>query len=186
MTNLIWKRYIAPAQHRWFLPDRIPTVGEVRGKATLFRRFGTTGDGSKGTGWNPKTFGFDASWWKYNTPEDDHERFNVQDWFDFNSPKDIRTKIKYIDDQIQRAVAFNSTTSASLPDTAKLFLNFCSESNFFNPLCWPQPIALQVNRTIESVSPTMGLIILDYAEFENWIVPKRLVDTSLRSFGRDI
>lgn len=178
--DLIWKRFIAPAQERWFLEDTIPTVGQSRGKVFLFRRFGMKGDGSQGSGWNPQHFGFEASWWKYNTPEDDHEHFNVQDWNEVNKPEDIDTKIKHINDHVQRASQFNSTVESTQSTTSKLFINFCSGSNFWNPSCWPSGVSKGVNKNIHT-SGGMGIIIIDYAEVGDWELPRKLIEISLQS-----
>lgn len=181
--DLIWKRYIEPTQQRWFLPNKIPAVGEARGKAVLFRRFGVKGDGSQGSGWDPQNFGFEASWWKYNTPEDDRGRINVQDWNEVNKPDDVKIKSEYVQNQIQRAVDYNSTAEAQQLDTAKLFLNYCSGSNFFSPSCWPQPVAEKINSTIKPAPAGMGIIIIDFAEIGDWEVPRNLIQTSLQTFG---
>lgn len=42
--NLIWKKYIGPNQDKWFLDNKIPKLGEARGKVVLFRRFGVNNE----------------------------------------------------------------------------------------------------------------------------------------------
>ena len=39
-ADLIWRNYISPRSGCWYLNSRVPTMGECRGKAILFRRFG--------------------------------------------------------------------------------------------------------------------------------------------------
>lgn len=176
--NQFWRRYIAPVKNRWFLDSKIPTVGQIRGKIVLFRRLETVGDGSQGAGWGPAAFGFEAPW-KRNTPNDDYNQYNVQDWYEVNRPSDIETKKKYVDDQVVRAVTFNKTADASNPSKSKLFLNYCSGSNFFNPLCWPRQIAKKVNPSIKTDQPGMGIVIVDYAEDKNWDACRRLVEVNI-------
>lgn len=184
--DLMWKRYFEPAQQRWFLHSSIPTMGQARGKAVLFRRFGMKGDGSQGSGWNPDNFGFPATWWKYNTPQDNRGTFDVQDWNEINKPEDVNTKTKYIQDQINRAVQFNSTAEAADPSTAKLYVNFCSGSNFFSPSCWPQPVANKIRKNISPAPAGMGIIIIDFAEIGDWEVPRKLVQSSLQTVGAQV
>lgn len=64
----------------WFLENRIPTLGEVRGKAVLFSRFGGNGQGwERGLGIHPPSWpdskedGF--CWWLQGT------QIKVQDWY---------------------------------------------------------------------------------------------------------
>lgn len=183
--DVIWDRYIGPNRDRWFLENKIPEVGEARGKAVLFRRFGLKGPGKTGNShWSPDEFGFEASWWKYNTPEDDRGRYTVQDWNEVNKPEDIDTKVHYINAHVERAVTFNSTTESSQGDTAKLYVNFCSGSNFWDPRCWPYGVSKGVNKHIESSPAGMGIIILDYAEVGDWSLPRSLVTLSLKTANK--
>lgn len=174
--NLIWNRYVGPSQDRWFLENRIPQMGEARGRAILFRRFGLKENAIR----NDSNFGFEAAWWKYNTPEDDRGRFVVQDWNEVNSPEDIQKKVHYINAQVERAVSYNATAESTQGDTAKFYVNFCSGSNFWDPRCWPKGVAKGVNANIEANSNGMGFIIIDYAETRDWEIPRKLVAHSLQ------
>lgn len=176
--NLIWKKYIGPNQDKWFLENKIPKLGEARGKVMLFRRFGVSDESRK------ENYGFDASWWKYNTPNDDRGRFDVQDWCEVQEPTDLSTKVKYVNEQLVRAVQFNSTQEATEQDKAKLFVNFCSGSNFFKPECWPRGVSEAVSKDINGLGVGCGIVILDFAESEDWKIPRQLVQTNLDKFQK--
>ena len=62
----------------------------------------------------------------------------------------------------------------------KVFLNFTSASNFFDKQCWPQPIAeAMIKGNIqETFHKGVGIIVLDYAETDNWKLPEALIDTN--------
>ncbi|KAF8528239.1 PLC-like phosphodiesterase [Hysterangium stoloniferum] len=69
----------------WFLENRIPTLGEVRGKIVLFSRFGGDGegweDGLEGLGIHPTTWpdseedGFE--WWLKGTQVKTHDWYSI-------------------------------------------------------------------------------------------------------------
>ncbi|CCH44829.1 1-phosphatidylinositol phosphodiesterase [Wickerhamomyces ciferrii] len=166
--NLIWDKYINPNKDRWYLNTQIPRIGEARGKAIIFRRFGVKNEDRK------REFGIDAAWWTYNTTNDDRGTIQVQDWCELSSAEDISKKAQYIKDLSKRAVEHNSTNS----NDPKLFINFCSGSNFFDPNCWPSKIAegLNQNKIEEAFGKGNGVIILDYAESNNWKLVKELVE----------
>lgn len=166
--NLIWEKYINPNKDRWYLNTNIPRVGEARGKAIIFRRFGVKNEDRK------KEFGIDAAWWSYNCTNDDRGSFQVQDWCEISSADDISKKAQYIKDLSKTASDYNSTNS----NDPKLFINFCSGSNFFDPNCWPSKIAegLNQNNIAESFGRGSGIIVLDYSESEDWKLVKQLID----------
>jgi 1-phosphatidylinositol phosphodiesterase len=176
--NLIWNKYIAPSQDRWYLKGDIPRLGDVRGKAVLFRRFGVKSDQLR------SNFGFEASWWKYNTAYDEHDKFTVQDWSEVNEPTDFPTKVGYINEHLQRAVQFNATEEAVQQDRAKLFLNYCSGSNFFNPQCWPQGVATAVSAGITGLGHGCGIVIVDFAEHGDWAIVRQLVDANFKALAK--
>lgn len=172
-ANLIWNKYIAPYEDKWYLGGDIPRLGAVRGKALLFRRFGVKSDQLKAH------FGFEASWWTYNSPEDDRGKFVVQDWSEVNEPADFTTKIGYVNQHIERAIQYNATSDATQDHGAKLFINFCSGSNFFNPQCWPQGVSRAVSDGINGMGKSCGIVIVDYAETGDWGLIRQIVHSNL-------
>ena len=87
---MIWERYVNPNKDKWYLHTDIPRVGDARGKAILFRRFGVQDENLK------KEFGISASFWSYNTTDEDRGQFAVQDFCEVNSAADLPKKIDYV------------------------------------------------------------------------------------------
>lgn len=114
----------------WFLENRIPTLGEVRGKAVLFSRFGGDGrgweGGLEGIGIHPPSWpdskedGF--YWWSQGT------QIKVQDWYAIPSFLSIPEKAE------KAAKALTSKSS-----TPVLSISFLSAASF--PLALPQTVA---------------------------------------------
>lgn len=176
--NLIWSKYIEPQQDNWYLENKIPRLSDLRGKAFLFRRFGVHDEELK------QKFGFDASWWQYNTPNDDRGKYTVQDWCEVQKPEDLTQKVQYIKEQLKRASEFNATEEAGNEDHAKLFVNFCSASNFFNPDIWPRSVAEVVSRDIQDLESGCGIVVIDYAESEDWKLTRQLVQLNFEKFRK--
>ncbi|RCK54517.1 1-phosphatidylinositol phosphodiesterase [Candida viswanathii] len=166
--KLIWDRYVNPNKDKWFLHTDIPRVGDARGKAILFRRFGVQDENLK------KEFGISASFWDYNTPLDDRGQFAVQDVCEVNSSQELPQKINYVKEFAKRAQDYNSSRDD------KLFLNFTSGSNFYDQQCWPGPIskAMIEGNIQETFNRGVGIIVLDYAEADDWKLPRALIDTN--------
>lgn len=166
--NLIWDRYIAPNKDKWYLKPDIPKLGDARGKVVLFRRFGVKNEQRL------KEFGFNASFWSYNTTDEDRGKFVVQDFCEVETAADLPKKIDYV-----KKFAKKSGQYVAEHDD-KLFLNFTSSSNFFDTQCWPEAVAKAMieGGLPDTVSKGVGVIILDYAESDNWSLVRRLVDSN--------
>lgn len=164
----IWDKYVGKNKDKWYLNTDIPRLGDARGKAIIFRRFGVKDENLK------KEFGFDASYWKYNTIKDERDLFAVQDFCEVNSAEDIPKKIEYIND-------FSKSAEDYIKDNDnRLYLNFTSASNFFDQNCWPQAISkAMLNANIDQeFRKGSGIIVLDYIEAEDWRMSKKLIDTN--------
>ncbi|KAI5954028.1 RPT3 [Candida margitis] len=161
--KLIWDHYVNPNKDRWYLNTDIPRVRDARGKALLFRRFGVQDENLR------NQFGFGASSWSYNTTDDDRGSFVVQDFCEVQSADDLPKKIQYVKDLAKKAQDYTNNHDD------KLFLNFTSGSNFFDQNCWPQPIseAMIKGNIQETFHKGVGIIVLDYAEAENWKMSKK-------------
>ncbi|GEQ69824.1 hypothetical protein JCM33374_g3499 [Metschnikowia sp. JCM 33374] len=166
-ANLLWDRYIQPNQHMWFLGTDLPYLGEARGKAILFRRFGVHNDERR------SQYGFSAAVWKYNTIEDDRGTFVVQDFCEIQSRDDIPKKIEYVKNLARKATEHNANNSDN-----KLYVNFTSGSNFFDHDCWPQQVAqAMVSHNLqESFGRGSGVIVLDYVDENGWLLVEELVN----------
>lgn len=165
-ADLLWGKYIHPAANKWYLKNEIPQLGHVRSKAILFRRFGVTGD-------KQQSYGLEASWWQYNTTQDERGYLVVQDWCEVQTPVDIAKKSEYITDHLKRAIEYNSTAVAD--NQAKLYINFCSGSNFWNPRCWPKKVARGVAGISQSLGKSCGIVIIDFADDNQWQTVRTLV-----------
>lgn len=166
--NCIWDRFINKDKDKWYLGTEIPRLRDARGKAILFRRFGVKDENRK------REFGIEASWWNYNTTNDDRGDIQVQDWCEISLAEDIGKKAQYVKDHVKRSIEYNSTDS----NTPKLFVNFCSGSNFFDHDCWPQKISegLIEDDLQGAFGKGCGIVVLDYAEADDWKMAKALVD----------
>lgn len=164
--KLFWSNFVDAAKDKYYLGLQLPTLGDARGKIILFRRFGVRDD-------HGGNYGFDAHLWKYNTTEDDRGPFCVQDFCEIQSADDIPKKVDYVKNLARKAAEHNSTSSDN-----KLFVNFTSGSNFFDPACWPQPVAkaMAEHNLQDSFSKGSGIIVLDYTEEDNWKLTRELVD----------
>lgn len=165
--NLIWDRYVNPKKDKWFLGTDLPKLGDARGKAVLFRRFGVNNEDRR------NQFGFDAHVWKYNTIEDDRGTFCVQDFCEIEKADDVNKKVDYVKKLAKKAADYNSSNNDN-----KLFVNFTSGSNFFDHDCWPQQVAkaMSDHKLQDSFAKGSGVIVLDYVESDNWKMAKELID----------
>ncbi|CAI5756375.1 unnamed protein product [Candida verbasci] len=165
--KLIWDKYISPNKDKWYLNIDIPKIGDSRGKAILFRRFGVNDENLK------SQFGFDAHFWDYNTTDDDRGSFAVQDFCEVQNKNDLPKKADYVKNFISKAKDYANDD--------KFFVNFTSGSNFFDKDCWPEPCAeyfLKEAKVQEVFGKGSGVVVLDYAEADDWKLTKALIDTN--------
>ncbi|KAI0792804.1 PLC-like phosphodiesterase [Abortiporus biennis] len=143
----------------WYLEDRIPTLGEVRGKCVLFSRFG--GDGSgwdgglNGMGIHPKTW-----------PDSEKEGFEwdcngvtvrTHDWYNIPSFLSIPEKT-------QLATEILLPPSSQSVSAQTLNIAFFSAASF--PLAFPPTIARgfgfpKIGLGVEGVNARVGKWLLD-------------------------
>ncbi|SCW02552.1 LAFE_0F08944g1_1 [Lachancea fermentati] len=168
--NFLWDHYLGKNEGRWYLQDTLPRLQDVRGKVILFRRFGWNQDK------HGRPLGINAAWWSYNTTNEDRGLFQVQDYCELASSEDIEKKATYVKDLIRTASQYNSTAENS----PKLFVNYCSGSNFFNRSCWPEMIATKMKDCgIDSeIRKACGVVILDFAGKDDWSMVRRVVDSN--------
>lgn len=169
-ANLILEKYINKNKDQWYLKNDIPKLKECRGKIILFRRFDVKNKDKF------MSYGFNAFSWTYNTPNEDHGTFQVQDNCDINSNGCIHRKIEYIKNLIQIAVKYNSNNYSG----DKLFVNFCSASNFFNIKYWPHKIAEEINKSdiTNVIQKGTGIIIVDFASIKDWNIVKKVIESN--------
>ncbi|ROT35585.1 1-phosphatidylinositol phosphodiesterase [Sodiomyces alkalinus F11] len=150
---------------RWWTRGHIPTLGDVRGKIVLMRRFNVADSVRKSEN-DGKGFGIDASVWPDNCEDGKcgGGLVRVQDFYEIDQSTNIERKVGYSHAQLERAAEqlFRHPTpngpdksnggSGSKNNNATkpppFFVNFLSASNFFNATCWPERIAAKVNPSV--------------------------------------
>ncbi|KAK9478134.1 PLC-like phosphodiesterase [Lipomyces japonicus] len=168
-SQILWHHYIEPCRHRWFLDPCVPTLGQVRGKIILLRRF-TCSPNLDGT------FGFPATAWTYNTTGSDYQAgipLSIQDFCELSSSAMIKAKTEYVESHILRS-------TQSLQNHSTLFMNFTSASNFWNLNCWPRKVATAMNAGIKNAllnhKGSCGVLVLDFAEDDDWSIVKLIIN----------
>lgn len=139
---------------RWFTENRIPTLGEVRKKIVIIRRFGLD-DSLKGEN-NGAGWCIDAESWPDNCADGmcSSGEIRVQDFYEVAESENIEKKIGYSTDHLVKAAQavcpLLGDGNAAAADTVKqpFFINFLSASNFWRANCWPDKIAFKVNPAI--------------------------------------
>ncbi|QPG74948.1 hypothetical protein FOA43_002287 [Brettanomyces nanus] len=159
--------YLKNHEDKWYLKNEIPKLDNCRGKIVLFRRFGVNNQDDSGK------FGISASNWQYNTSCDDTGMFCVQDFCEFKSEDDIPKKADLVKDLLNKAKDYNNTDN-----DPKLFLNFCSASNFFDFDTWPHAVAkgLREAKISDAYGKGCGIVVLDYVNKDDWNPVRELVD----------
>ncbi|CUS13921.1 unnamed protein product [Tuber aestivum] len=176
-AKVLKEGYIDKEASRWYLEDSIPTLGQVRGKAILFRRFTLPSD--------IQEFGINAEHWDYNTPDSNtpSRTCRVQDFCEVQEPATIDKKVIYVKEHLERSA------KPLEPDTTKqLFINFLSASYFWRVGCWPENVAEKVNvetkrhLAIDHVAGkdrgdgSTGVVVCDYVgEDEDWELVRLIV-----------
>lgn len=139
---------------RWFTENRIPALGEARGKIVVIRRFGL--DDSLKSKNNGTGFCIDAESWPDNCADGicSSGEIHVQDFYEVAESVNIEKKIGFSTDQLERAAkavaVLPENMGAASTESAKqpFFMNFLSASNFWRANCWPDSVAAKVNPSI--------------------------------------
>lgn len=140
--------------NRWFIENRIPTLGESRNKVVLIRRFALD-DSLKGEQ-GGKGWAIDAESWPDNCADGtcSSGEIRVQDFYEVAESENIQKKITFSTDQLKRAAqavcALPGNMDAAAAEAARqpFFMNFLSASNFWRANCWPDRIAAKVNPSV--------------------------------------
>lgn len=145
LSRILRDHYAKPGNN-WYTEPRVPTLGEVRGKIVLIRRFNLEDRLKKahnGRGW-----GIDAAGWADNTPHAVCPSGNIciQDFYEVLETENIDKKIQYVSEALARAAKVRYPFGRG--DGKKkypFFINFLSASNFWKTQTWPEKIAAKVN-----------------------------------------
>lgn len=147
LSRIVADHYATP-ESRWYTEPKIPTLGEVRGKVVLMRRFNIQErlkQAHEGRGW-----GIDAAGWADNCAHSmcPSGQICIQDFYEVLKPEVIEKKIQYVSEQCHRA-SQTCYPFGILPPNADrnhpFYINFLSASNFFKLKTWPEKIAAKIN-----------------------------------------
>lgn len=154
LSKILHDHYFCDA-NRWFTENRIPTLGEVRSKIVIIRRF-RIDDSLKGEH-NGSGWCIDAESWPDNCEDGlcSSGEIRVQDFYEVEEAVNIDKKIRYSHAHLRRAASCVCLLPGDVkaagnepPSRHPFFINFLSASNFFSPKCWPERIAAKVNPSI--------------------------------------
>ncbi|KAK3696546.1 hypothetical protein LTR37_017888 [Vermiconidia calcicola] len=141
------EHYVTPNAQRWHTAPGVPTLGEVRGKIVLLRRFGLSDKLKDGKG-----FGINATNWEDNTANHNGGDIQIQDFYEVTDTENVDKKVNLVCDHFERAGAFchpvGLQSATASEHKQPLFINFLSASNFWKPGCWPDKIAAKLNPAI--------------------------------------
>ncbi|KAJ6779680.1 hypothetical protein PWT90_02728 [Aphanocladium album] len=154
--------YVGPREDKWYTEPRVPTLGEVRGKIVLMRRFGLDDD-LRGE-WDGQGWGLDASAWPDNCEDGEAGScpIRVQDFYEITESDNIDKKVSFSHGHLERAGEhkFLLPGMDGYDENHKppFYVNFLSASNFFNATCWPERIAAKVNpRVVDYLCTSHGV-----------------------------
>jgi 1-phosphatidylinositol phosphodiesterase len=150
LSKVLHEHYTSD-DRRWFTENRIPTLGEVRSKIILLRRFGIDSslhEKNNGQGW-----AMDGESWPDNCADGlcTSGEIRVQDFYEVAYHQNIGKKVRYCSEHLVRAskATFHvpGDDEAGRGEAVKrpIFMNFLSASNFWRANCWPDKIAAKVN-----------------------------------------
>ncbi|EED24256.1 phosphatidylinositol phospholipase C [Talaromyces stipitatus ATCC 10500] len=145
LSRIIRDHYATP-ESRWYTDPRMPTLGEVRGKVVLVRRYNI--DEPQKEEHEGRGFGIDGSGWADNTPNATCPggELCIQDFYEVLETQNIDKKIQYVNEHIARAGAARYPFGRGDPNQKyPFFVNFLSASNFWKTQTWPEKIAAKLN-----------------------------------------
>lgn len=147
LSRILHDHYIQP-DSRWYTEPKVPTLGEVRGKFVLVRRFNIEERlelEHDGCGW-----GIDGNGWADNTPHAvcPSGQLCIQDFYEVMETENIDKKIQYVTEQIARAGEKRYPFGVLSPEASRdypFYVNFLSGSNFWKIGTWPEKVAAKLN-----------------------------------------
>ncbi|KAI9038052.1 phosphatidylinositol-specific phospholipase C [Aspergillus affinis] len=141
--------HYARSESNWYTEPKIPTLGEVRGKVVLLRRFNIAQnlkEAHGGRGW-----GIDASAWADNCANATcaSGQVCIQDFYEVQETQNIGEKVKYVTEHCERAgktcYPFGVLPGPQATSAHPFYINFLSASNFWKLGTWPEKIAAKLN-----------------------------------------
>lgn len=176
----------------WHTAPGIPTLGEVRGKIVILRRFQC-----------PEPFGIDATDWADNALNYHYGDIHIQDFYSVTSSRNIAKKIKAVTEHLERAAGVVHDTvglsaSDGLPrrDGHPLVINHLSANNFWTPGYWPDKVAAKLNPAVlhflceghaslrgdRRGDGGLGIVVCDWVGADgDWDLVRAIIGTNARS-----
>ncbi|HIH7565176.1 TPA: phosphatidylinositol-specific phospholipase C [Yersinia enterocolitica] len=159
-------RYIEPHNEIFYLDNKIPNIGEIRGKIVLLRRY--SGDKA----------GIDASHWKNDTSfEIKNKDFNiyVQDHYDGYTALSLHFKRKFIECSLK---------DAQKKRTQDMYINFISISGLLIPFSGALGHHLIDGMNIwfckqYREKQIMGIIVADFVDAQDGEIIKTVVNSNI-------
>lgn len=146
LSKILYNHY-ACDKGRWFTENRIPTLGEVRKKIVLIRRFGL--DDSLKRENDHQGWAIDAECWPDNCTDGSclGGDIRIQDFYEVSKVSSIQKKISYSVEQLVRSAQSVLDLNSVVKEIPKqpIFMNFLSGSSFWSAKCWPDRVAAKVN-----------------------------------------
>ncbi|EAW10631.1 phosphatidylinositol-specific phospholipase C [Aspergillus clavatus NRRL 1] len=148
LSRILRDHYMRPGS-RWYTEPKIPTLGEVRGKVVLLRRFNIIEELKEehnGRGW-----GINGSDWADNTPNAtcNGGPICIQDFYEVLETSNIDLKIQYVAEHCDRSSGhcypFGALPDPDASSAHPFYVNFLSASNFWKVGTWPEKIAAKLN-----------------------------------------
>lgn len=148
LGRIVHDHYARP-ESNWYTEPKIPTLGEVRGKVVLLRRFNIAQnlkEAHGGRGW-----GIDASAWADNCANATcaSGQVCIQDFYEVQETQNIGQKVKYVTEHCERAgktcYPFGVLPGPKATGAHPFYINFLSASNFWKLGTWPEKIAAKLN-----------------------------------------
>ncbi|PYH74141.1 phosphatidylinositol-specific phospholipase C [Aspergillus vadensis CBS 113365] len=200
LSRIVNDHYARPGS-RWYTEPKIPTLGEVRGKIVLVRRFEIfehLKDIHDGKGW-----GINASGWADNCASATcpSGQLCIQDFYEVLETTNIDKKIEYVTEQCGRAsktqYPFGVLPGPLATRAHPFYINFLSASNFWKVGTWPEKIAAKLNpATVEYLCRkhgegdgdwSTGVLVTDWVGLDgDWDLVRCIVGMNSRLLHRQL
>jgi 1-phosphatidylinositol phosphodiesterase len=151
----VFDNYVAGFNSFFYLDDHVPTLGEVRGKIVIVRRFELDGNGPRGL--TPLTWQDNAnSDIQYEAGNHETVTFHIQDQYAVD-PANLDAKWNEVQDLLYRA---------STDQSDAWYINFASGASAG---AWPNAVAAQINPPlydfVDGTYPArLGTLMLDFPD----------------------
>lgn len=151
LSRILHDHYARP-DSKWYTEPKIPTLGEVRGKVVLMRRFNIEErltHAHDNRGW-----AIDAAGWADNAAHAfcPSGQVCIQDFYAVMDPSAITQKVDLVNQQCHRAsetcYPFGVLPGPGATRQHPFYINFLSASNFWKLGTWPEKIAGRLNPAV--------------------------------------